>query len=114
MTWSMIGSPLLPTSSSTVPLQKKKKKIQPGYQPAKPNSQCSFSPFELEDIGGVVDYSDRDMKQLITGVGCDHLFNPSRAFDGIFLATFSIILSLLYMTQKAEFGLFVLPRCKRL
>jgi hypothetical protein len=43
-----------------------------------------MSPFDFEDISDAVDYSDLDMKQLITELGCDYIFNQSWAFKGVF------------------------------
>ena len=41
------------------------------------------SPFEFEDISEAVNYSDLDMKQLITEFGCDFTINTSWALKGV-------------------------------
>jgi hypothetical protein len=40
------------------------------------------SPFEFEDISESVNYSDLDMKQLITEFGCDFTINTTWALKG--------------------------------
>jgi hypothetical protein len=41
------------------------------------------SPFEFEDISESVNYSDLDMKQLITEFGCDFTIDTTWALKGV-------------------------------
>ncbi len=51
---------------------------QLGWIPAVP-----VSPFEFEGLSEVVNYSDLDMNQLATEIGCDYMANDSWAFKGV-------------------------------